>query len=87
MPEQSQPTHDIVLPQLGSGPLTVKVSSWFVEIGDVVCAGDRILELQLPGMTFDVSAPCSGRILEILVPVGTVVTEQMTLARIREDGD
>ena len=50
----------ILLPELGAGDATVSVSSWFVAVGESVDEGDCIVEVQLPGATFDVSAPIGG---------------------------
>ncbi|MEX2286248.1 MAG: lipoyl domain-containing protein [Planctomycetaceae bacterium] len=50
----------IVLPELGAGDAVVSVSSWFVAVGERVEAGDWVVEVQLPGTTFDVSAPIAG---------------------------
>ena len=50
----------IVLPDLGSGDEPVRVSCWLVDLGDVVDAGDRVVEVLMRGITFDVAAPASG---------------------------
>lgn len=52
----------IVLPEIGAGP--VRLSLWFAEIGDEVYEGDRLVEVVVPGATFDVPAPASGRLAE-----------------------
>jgi pyruvate/2-oxoglutarate dehydrogenase complex dihydrolipoamide acyltransferase (E2) component len=56
----------IVLPDLGTGGAAVGVSAWFVEPGDVVEAGERILEVAIPGVTCDVSSPSAGRITRLV---------------------
>ena len=53
---------EIVLPEIGAGP--VRLSLWFAEIGDEVYEGDRLVEVVVPGATFDVPAPASGRLAE-----------------------
>lgn len=50
----------IVLPELGAGGEEVRVCGWLVERGDAVEAGDRVVEVVLRGITFDVSASESG---------------------------
>ena len=50
----------IELPELGAEDGLVRVSSWFVELGDRVEAGEQVVEVLLPVMTFDVSAPSAG---------------------------
>ena len=52
----------VVLPDLGTAGAAVRVSAWFVELGDDVDAGDPILEVVTPGLTCDVCSPASGRI-------------------------
>ena len=56
----------IVLPDLGTGGAAVAVSAWFVEPGDEVEAGERIVEVVIPGMTCDVASPTAGRIARIV---------------------
>jgi pyruvate/2-oxoglutarate dehydrogenase complex dihydrolipoamide acyltransferase (E2) component len=48
----------VVLPSLGLSP--VRVSHWFVEPGDSVFEGDRLLEVCAGCATFDVSSPATG---------------------------
>ena len=50
----------IPLPDLGAGDETVRVSCWLVDPGEVVVAGDRVVEVFIKGITFDVAAPVSG---------------------------
>ncbi|CAN5249652.1 hypothetical protein BH10PLA2_BH10PLA2_09170 [soil metagenome] len=51
---------EVVLPELGglSEPI---LSIWFVEPGEHVFAGDKLVEILLAGATFDVPTPVSGR--------------------------
>ncbi len=53
-------TTPIVLPELGAGDEPVRVSCWLVDPGEAVLAGDRVVEVLVRGMTFDVSAPAAG---------------------------
>lgn len=55
----------LVVPELGAGDLPIRISTWLVDLGDDVLAGDRVVELVLPGMTFDVASPVSGRLIRI----------------------
>jgi pyruvate/2-oxoglutarate dehydrogenase complex dihydrolipoamide acyltransferase (E2) component len=66
-------TSPIVLPELGAGDESVRVGGWLVEPGEWICAGDRLVELVLPGMTFDVSAAVSGRLVRIDKPRDSAV--------------
>jgi pyruvate/2-oxoglutarate dehydrogenase complex dihydrolipoamide acyltransferase (E2) component len=69
----------IVLPELGAGGADVRVSSWLVDLGDEVDAGDRVVEVLLPGATFDVPAPAAGILTGIARPVDSVVRSGDTL--------
>ena len=53
---------EIVLPQIGAEPVTLSV--WFVDPGDTVYEGDRVVEVLSNGATFDVPAPVTGRFIE-----------------------
>jgi pyruvate/2-oxoglutarate dehydrogenase complex dihydrolipoamide acyltransferase (E2) component len=53
---------EVILPELGASP--VVLSAWFVDPGDLVYEGDRLLEVLVGGATFDVSAPATGRLAE-----------------------
>jgi 2-oxoisovalerate dehydrogenase E2 component (dihydrolipoyl transacylase) len=52
----------ILLPDLGADP--VRLSVWFVDPGDQVYEGDRVVEVLSNGATFDVSSPVTGRFVE-----------------------
>jgi len=54
----------IVLPELGVDAATLSV--WFVNPGERVYAGDRIVEVLAGGATFDVSSPATGAFVEKL---------------------
>ena len=57
----------------GTEEAEIRVSCWFVEPGDVVETGDRIAELMLPGITFEVPSPLAGIVSGIERPAGTTV--------------
>jgi pyruvate/2-oxoglutarate dehydrogenase complex dihydrolipoamide acyltransferase (E2) component len=50
------------LPDLGAA--MIRVSLWYVDAGDLVYEGDRLLEVLTAGATFDVAAPVTGRLVE-----------------------
>jgi pyruvate/2-oxoglutarate dehydrogenase complex dihydrolipoamide acyltransferase (E2) component len=62
----------ILLPDLGVPKATVSV--WFVAVGDLVYEGDVVLEVEVPGATFGVAAPATGRLAELLVRPDDVLT-------------
>jgi pyruvate/2-oxoglutarate dehydrogenase complex dihydrolipoamide acyltransferase (E2) component len=71
----------LVVPELGTGPVPVAVSLWLVPRGATVLAGDRVVELVAGGVTIDLEAPVSGRLVRQLaeedeeVGAGRVVAE------------
>ena len=54
----------IALPHLGAPAV---VSLWYVQTGERVFEGDRVLEVLIPGATFDVAAPATGIVRERFV--------------------
>jgi pyruvate/2-oxoglutarate dehydrogenase complex dihydrolipoamide acyltransferase (E2) component len=58
---------EVVLPELGLAPgEPVVLSVWFADEGEAVLEGDRLVEVLVAGSTFDVAAPATGRLSEIL---------------------
>ncbi|MCZ2344186.1 MAG: lipoyl domain-containing protein [Bacteroidales bacterium] len=57
-------TEPIPLPDLGSP--TARVSLWHVRPGERVYAGDRLVEVLIPGTLIDIPAPVTGTVLEWL---------------------
>lgn len=74
----------IVVPVLGS-EAPVHVSAWLVDVGETVRAGDRLVELLMPGVTYDVPAPVSGRLAEASVALNAAVRPGDILGRIEVD--
>lgn len=57
----------VILPELGTKPgEPIVVSHWFASRGSMVSEGDRLVEVLVGVATFDVPAPRSGRLAEIL---------------------
>ncbi len=73
-------------PDLGASELP-RVSAWLVEVGETVREGDRVVELLLPGITVDVSAPVSGRLAQATVALNVAVTAGQKLGLIEQDDD
>jgi pyruvate/2-oxoglutarate dehydrogenase complex dihydrolipoamide acyltransferase (E2) component len=72
----------ILLPDLGASPVTLSV--WFVEVGQEVYEGDRLVEVLVDGATFDVAAPCSGTLVEKTAFNEDVLTPGQTLGTIEK---
>lgn len=76
----------VLTPDLGS-PGPIGVSAWFVEVGETVRSGDRLVELLLPGVTYDVAAPVSGRLAKVFAALNADVTTGDLLGYIDPDED
>lgn len=63
----------IVVPDLGSGNESHRVSGWLVDEGDWVVAGDLVVEVLIPGITFDIAAESTGRLVEISLAIDTEI--------------
>jgi pyruvate/2-oxoglutarate dehydrogenase complex dihydrolipoamide acyltransferase (E2) component len=70
----------LVVPDLGTGPIPVTVSLWLVPRGASVLAGDRVVELVAGGVTIDLEAPVSGRLVSQLADEDEVVVTSRVLA-------
>lgn len=59
---------EITVPDLGTGAdATIAISAWLVKPGEEVIVGDRVVELLLGEITFDVASPVSGRLVQVLI--------------------
>ena len=73
----------ITVPELGSDRASFSV--WHVNVGDRVTEGDRVAELLIPGATFDVSAPATGRLAERTAQPGDGVRAGQVIGTIEEE--
>ena len=80
MPQPNE--HDITVPDLGAGKLPVRVCSWLVQIGETIHEGDRIVELSLPGVTFDIHSPADGQLIAMEKSTGDEVRQGDVLGRL-----
>ena len=63
----------ISVPDLHAGDEPIRVSGWLIDEGDLVLAGELVVELLIPGLTIDVVAVSTGRLIEIIQPVDSPV--------------
>ena len=73
----------IILPDLGVRSAVLSV--WFVNPGDRVYAGDRLVEILADGATFDVSSPATGRLVEKLALPDDSLHSGQILGRVQEE--
>ena len=67
------------------GDEELRVSCWLVELGDAVDEGDRVIEILLDGITFDVLAERSGTLVRIERPLDSVVRAGDVLGWLESD--
>ncbi len=63
----------ITVPDLRSGDEIIRISGWLIDEGDLVLAGELFVELLIPGLTIDIIASSTGRLVEIVKPVDSHV--------------
>lgn len=76
----------ILVPSLGIRPdQKILVSTWLVRPGEDVFEGDRVVELLMDEIVFDVPSPVSGKLARIAVDVDEKVCEGTVLGSITPD--
>jgi 2-oxoglutarate dehydrogenase E2 component (dihydrolipoamide succinyltransferase) len=75
---------DVTIPQIGESVSTVFISKWLRKVGDVIGAGEPIVELDSDKASMEVPSPAAGRITELLVAEGDEVPVGSAVARIDE---
>jgi pyruvate/2-oxoglutarate dehydrogenase complex dihydrolipoamide acyltransferase (E2) component len=82
MPSHAPPRREpLVVPDLGLGDVPLMLSLWLVPAGATVREGDRVAELAAGGVTIDLEAPVSGRLVvqradeDDRVEAGAVIAE------------
>jgi pyruvate/2-oxoglutarate dehydrogenase complex dihydrolipoamide acyltransferase (E2) component len=70
----------LLAPDCGLGGVPLAVSLWLVPQGAMVIEGDRVVELVAGGVTVDLEAPVTGRLIACLVDEDERVHAGMALA-------
>lgn len=70
----------VILPELGEGITKATVSYWYFKAGDKVNEKDDLVELTTDKATFNMPAPASGTLSEILLSEGDTVNVGDVLA-------
>jgi len=73
---------DVILPPLAEGVEKAGVSYWHYDIGSSVKEGEDLVELVTDKATFNLPAPASGILKEILVREGGEARVGQVVARI-----
>jgi 2-oxoglutarate dehydrogenase E1 component len=74
-------TIDIVTPAAGESVTEGTILDWTVKVGDVVAAGDTIVEISTDKVDVELPAPAAGTISELLVAPGDTVTVGQVIGR------
>ncbi|MED3782860.1 dihydrolipoamide acetyltransferase family protein [Geobacillus stearothermophilus] len=74
------------LPDIGEGIHEGEIVKWFVKPGDEVNEDDVLCEVQNDKVVVEIPSPVKGKVLEILVPEGTVATVGQTLITLDAPG-
>jgi 2-oxoglutarate dehydrogenase E2 component (dihydrolipoamide succinyltransferase) len=78
---------EVVMPQLGITVAEGTVVAWRKQPGDRVEADEAICDVSTDKVDSDVPAPAAGRVLELLVAVGTTVDVGTVIATIEVEGE
>lgn len=73
---------DVLMPQLGEDISEGTVQQWLVQVGSLVTRDQPLLEVETSKATIEIPSPCSGRVIEIVAPVGATIPNEGLLARI-----
>ncbi len=73
---------EITMPDLGLPDDLATLSSWLVRRGGPVREGERVVEVLAGAATIDLSAPCDGRLVRLLVHEDDLVFPGQVLAEI-----
>jgi pyruvate/2-oxoglutarate dehydrogenase complex dihydrolipoamide acyltransferase (E2) component len=73
------------MPQMGVSVAEGTVVDWRKQVGDWIEADETIAEVSTDKIDTEIPSPAAGRIVEILVDIGTTVDVGVTLARIATD--
>jgi len=74
----------VVLPELGEGIEKATLSYWYHKEGEKINVKDDLVELTTDKATFNLPAPCSGTLSEIIFHEGDTVNIGEVLAIIEE---
>ncbi|MBY0586345.1 lipoyl domain-containing protein [bacterium] len=78
----------ITVPDLGiPADEPIQISCWLVRRGEAVVTGDRLVELLIGEITFDIPAPATGKLADIRVHVDQAVLPGTLLGHVLESAD
>lgn len=78
---------EIIVPEIGQSVEACQLLEWFAQPGDPVQQGEPLFALETDKAAFEVEAPVSGTLHEVLVEAGSDVAIGRVLGRIRTTGE
>ncbi len=77
---------EVIVPEVGQTVEACQLLEWFAQPGDPVQQGEPLFALETDKAAFEVEAPLSGILHEILVEAGSDVAIGSVVGRIRTTG-
>jgi pyruvate dehydrogenase E2 component (dihydrolipoamide acetyltransferase) len=75
----------VVMPQMGESIFEGTITKWLKKVGDTVTRDEPLFEISTDKVDSEIPAPASGVLSQILVPEGTTVQINTTVAIIGDD--
>jgi pyruvate/2-oxoglutarate dehydrogenase complex dihydrolipoamide acyltransferase (E2) component len=76
----------VTVPDLGlPADEPIQISCWLVRRGETVVTGDRLVELLIGEITFDIPAPASGKLADIRAHADEPVSPGAILGHVMEE--
>jgi 2-oxoglutarate dehydrogenase E2 component (dihydrolipoamide succinyltransferase) len=75
---------DVLLPQFGMGMTDGEITKWHKKVGDQVTEGELLAEVEAAKAINEIPAPCSGKLVEIVVNEGATADVRTVIARVEE---
>ena len=79
--------HSFKLPDIGEGIAEAEIVAWHVKIGDMVAEDDPLCDMMTDKATVEMTAPVSGKILEVAGEVGDQIAIGSVLAVFETEGE
>ena len=76
---------EVLLPQLGMGMSEGVISLWLKKVGDSVVEDEPIAEVEAEKVEEELTAPATGKLVEILVPAGDTAEVRTVVAIIETE--
>ncbi len=76
---------EVLLPQWGMGMSEGIISLWFKQIGDSVKEDEPIAQVEAEKVEEELTAPATGKLVEILVPAGGTAEVRTVVAIIETE--